>query len=41
MSKADIPASDARSGERFRTEALAKLGDLLGRISLKKAPASA
>ena len=41
MSKAGIPAGDARSAERFRTEALAKLGDLLGRISLKKAPASA
>jgi hypothetical protein len=36
LSKADIPATDARSAERFRTEALAKLGDLLGAISLTK-----
>jgi hypothetical protein len=41
MSKADMPASDARSAERFRSEALAKLGDLLGGISLKRAPVSA
>ena len=41
ISKADIPTSDAPSAGRFRTEALAKLGDLLGGISLKKAPASA
>jgi hypothetical protein len=37
LSKADMPASDARSAERFRGEALAKLGDLLGAISLTKA----
>jgi hypothetical protein len=35
ISKADIPSGDGRSVEQFRMEALARLGDLLGGISVR------